>query len=173
MYDNDDQELARCSFPHKQNLTDSCSWTKGLHSAVEHWRERASYCVSAYSCVLYMLTLFFCCLNSSLKLIWNNNLKTKIFHPSFFFFNCWRSTNMTQMCTGDNPHHANTLRDLFRLAGLEKHLHILRWWETPSGCPCTSLLSRHIPSEIYFKSAPTVGLATHVLFLLLQLGPLF
>ena len=40
---------------------------------------------------------------------------------------------MTQMCTGDNPHHANTLRDLFRLAGLEKHLHILRWWETPLG----------------------------------------
>ena len=80
---------------------------------------------------------------------------------------------MTHMCTGDNPPHANTLRDLFRLTRLDKHLHILRWWEPPSGCPCASLLSRHISSEIYFKSAPSVGLATHVRFLLLQLDPLF
>jgi hypothetical protein len=65
---------------------------------------------------------------------------------------------MTQMCTGDNPPLTNTLEDLFTLAGLEKHLRILRQWEQPSGCPCTSLQSSHIPCEIYFKSAPTVGL---------------
>jgi len=37
-----------------------------------------------FMCSLHVDTIF-CCLNSSLKLIWNNSLKTKRFHPSFFF----------------------------------------------------------------------------------------
>jgi hypothetical protein len=123
-------------------------------------------CSCIFMCSLHVDTFFLL-----FKFVVEINLKTKRFPPPHFFFNCWRSTNITQMCTGDNPPLANTLRGLFTLVGLEKHLHILRWWEPPSGCPCTSLLSRHISSEIYSKSAPTVGLAAHVRFLLLVGAP--